>query len=95
MSPYQVILSPLITEKTEMERMERGTLCFRVHVKATKTDVKHAVRAIFNVDVDSVRTAKYIGKMRRRGRFQGRRPDWKKAYVKLKAGQKTVEYTQI
>ena len=95
MSPYQVIVGPLITEKAERDRMEQGTLCFRVHVKATKTDVKHAVRAIFNVEVDSVRTAKYMGKMRRRGRFQGRKPDWKKAYVKLKAGQRPVEYTQV
>lgn len=95
MSPYQVIVSPLITEKSETDRMEQGTLCFRVNVRATKTDVKHAVRAIFDVEVDSVRTAKYRGKMRRRGRFEGRKPDWKKAYVKLKPGQRPVEYTQV
>lgn len=95
MSPYEVILGPLITEKAEMGRIQAQTLCFRVHPKATKTDVKNAVHAIFQVDVDSVRTARYLGKMRRQGRFRGRRPDWKKAYVKLKEGQKPVEYTQI
>ncbi len=95
MSPFEVLIGPLITEKSELGRVTEQTLCFRVHVKATKTDVKNAVHAIFKVDVDSVRTAKYIGKMRRQGRFQGRRPDWKKAYVKLKPGQKPVEYTQV
>lgn len=95
MSPYEVILGPLITEKAEMGRIQAQTLCFRVHPKATKTDVKNAVHAIFQVDVASVRTVRYLGKMRRQGRFRGRRPDWKKAYVKLKEGQKPVEYTQI
>lgn len=95
MSPYQVILGPLVTEKAEFGRVEDQTLCFRIHPDATKTDVKHAVHAIFQVEVDSVRTARYVGKMRRQGRFRGRRPAWKKAYVKLKAGEKQVEYTQV
>ena len=95
MSPYEVILGPLVTEKAEFGRVQEQTLCFRVHPKATKTDVKNAVHSIFKVDVDSVRTARYAGKMRRQGRFQGRRPAWKKAYVKLKAGQSQVEYTQV
>ena len=95
MSPYEVILAPLVTEKAEDGRVNAQTLCFRVHTKATKTDVKNAVHAIFQVEVDTVRTARYVGKMRRQGRFQGRRPNWKKAYVKLKAGQKQVEYTQV
>lgn len=95
MSPYQVIIGPLITEKAELGRVEEQTLCFRVHPRATKTDVKNAVHAIFQVEIDSVRTARYVGKMRRQGRYRGRRPDWKKAYVKLREGEKTVEYTQI
>ena len=95
MSPFEVIISPHITEKAEMARVQGETLCFRVNPNATKTDVKNAVRSIFKVEVDSVRTARYIGKMRRQGRFQGRRPAWKKAYVKLKPGQKPVEYTQV
>jgi large subunit ribosomal protein L23 len=95
MSPYQVIVGPLVTEKAEEGRVHEQTLCFRVHPKATKTDVKNAVHAIFQVQVDRVRTARYVGKMRRQGRYRGRRPNWKKAYVKLKEGEKTVEYTQI
>lgn len=95
MSPYQVILGPIVTEKAEFGRVNEQVLCFKVHTKATKTDVRNAVHAIFQVDVDSVRTARYRGKVRRLGRFQGRRPDWKKAYVKLKAGEKTIEYTQV
>ena len=95
MSPYQVILAPIVTEKAEFGRVNEQVLCFKVHPKATKTDVRNAVHAIFQVEVDSVRTARYRGKVRRLGRFQGRRPDWKKAYVKLKAGEKTIEYTQV
>ena len=95
MSPYVVIMGPVVTEKAELGRVQDQVLCFKVHPKATKTDVKNAVHAIFNVDVDSVRTTRYVGKMRRQGRFQGRRPEWKKAYVKLKDGQKAVEYTQV
>lgn len=95
MSPYQVILGPIVTEKAEFGRVQEQVLCFRVHTKATKTDVKNAVHAIFQVEVERVRTARYLGKMRRQGRFRGRRPDWKKAYVKLRPGQKPVEYTQV
>ena len=95
MSPFEVIMGPVVTEKAEFGRVQDQVLCFRVHPKATKTDVRNAVHAIFQVDVDSVRTARYVGKMRRQGRFRGRRPDWKKAYVKLKEGQKPVEYTQV
>ncbi len=95
MSPYEVILAPVVTEKAEAGRVNEQTLCFRVHRNATKTDVKNAVRAIFQVEVDSVRTVRYIGKMRRQGRFQGRRPNWKKAYVRIKQDQKQVEYTQV
>lgn len=95
MSPYEVILAPVVTEKAETGRVHEQTLCFRVHRNATKTDVKNAVRAIFQVEVASVRTVRYIGKMRRQGRYQGRRPNWKKAYVRLKQDQKQVEYTQV
>lgn len=95
MSPYEVIVRPLVTEKAEYGRAQGQTLCFRVHPKATKTDIKNAVHAIFKVEVDGVRTVRYRGKMRRQGRFRGRRPDWKKAYVKLKGDEKIVEYTEI
>ena len=95
MSPYQVVRGPLITEKSEMIRAEEQTLCFKVHPEATKTDVKNAVHKIFKVNVDSVRTSNFIGKMKRRGRYSGRQAKWKKAYVKLKAGEKMIEYARI
>ncbi len=95
MSPYQVVRGPLITEKSETIRAEEHTLCFKVHPEATKTDVKNAIHKIFNVHVDSVRTSNFIGKMKRRGRYSGRQAKWKKAYVKLKAGEKMIEYARI
>ena len=95
MSPYEVLRSPLITEKSEEIRAIESTLCFRVHPDATKTDIKNAVQKIFKVHVASVRTANYRGKFRRQGMASGYRSDWKKAYVKLKAGEKMVEYAQV
>lgn len=95
MSPYQVIQGPLITEKSEGKRALEQTLCFRVHPSATKTDVKNAVEQVFKVKVDDVRTARYRGKLRRRGAFAGYRPEWKKAYVKLREGERMVEYAQV
>lgn len=95
MSPLEAIRSPMITEKSETRRALEQTLCFRVHPKATKTDIKNAVEQIFKVKVAGVRTANYLGKVKRRGQSSGRRPSWKKAYVKLKEGEKMVEYAQI
>ncbi|MGH9668289.1 MAG: 50S ribosomal protein L23, partial [Bryobacteraceae bacterium] len=71
------------------------TLCFEVVPQATKTQVKSAVEALFKVKVAEVRTVNIVGKLRRRGRFSGFRPDWKKAYVRLKPGQKMPEYAEI
>jgi large subunit ribosomal protein L23 len=94
-SPYDVIRSPLITEKSEEIRANERTLCFRVHPSATKTDIKNAVQKIFKVKVGAVRTAVYSGKLRRQGGSMGYKSDWKKAYVKLKEGEKMVEYAQV
>jgi large subunit ribosomal protein L23 len=96
-SAYQIIRKPVITEKGETVKETKtkhtaGTLVFEVAVAATKTEVKEAVQKIFKVKVDSVRTANFVGKERRRGKFAGYRPDWKKAYVRLKAGEKMPEY---
>lgn len=95
MSPYDAIRGPLITEKTEEKRALERTLCFRVHPAATKTDIKNAIQKIFKVKVEGVRTTNYIGKVRTRGRSKGRRPNWKKAYVKLQEGERMVEYAQL
>ena len=93
-SAYQIIRKPIITEKGLGVKETEATLVFQVASKATKTEIKEAVQAIFKVKVDSVRTANFPGKERRRGRFVGFRRDWKKAYVKLRAGEKMPEYAQ-
>jgi large subunit ribosomal protein L23 len=93
-SAYQIIRRPIITEKGLGIKELQRTLVFEVAAKATKTEVKEAVQSIFKVKVDAVRTATFPGKERRRGRFSGYRPDWKKAYVRLKAGEKMPEYAQ-
>ncbi len=86
-SAYQIIRRPVITEKGLAIKENQNTLVFQVAPKATKTEIKQAVQTIFKVKVYSVRTATYPGKERRRGKFAGYRPDWKKAYVRLRAGR--------
>ncbi len=95
MTNYDVIRRPIVTEKGVGKKDEERTLCFEVHADANKTQVREAVEKLFKVKVDEVRTANFVGKMRRRGRFTGFRSDWKKAYVKLKAGEKMPEYAEI
>jgi large subunit ribosomal protein L23 len=89
---YTTIRRPLITEKGMGVKETENTLVFDVDLHATKTEVKQAVETLFKVKVVGVRTATVEGKERRRGKFAGYRPDWKKAYVRLKAGQKMPEY---
>ena len=89
---HTVIRRPLITEKGLTAKEVEATLVFEVAPKATKTEVKQAVEALFKVRVAAVRTMNYVGKERRRGKFAGYRPDWKKAYVRLVAGEKMPEY---
>lgn len=89
---YTTIRRPLITEKGMIVKETEGTLVFEVAAGATKNEVKHAVESLFKVKVAAVRTANYLGKERRRGRFTGFKPDWKKAYVRLVPGSKMPEY---
>jgi large subunit ribosomal protein L23 len=89
---YTVIRRAMITEKALAAKETEGTLVFEVDAKATKTEVRQAVEALFKVKVRAVRTANMVGKERRRGKFVGNRPDWKKAYVRLKAGEKMPDY---
>ena len=95
MNNYEVILRPLVTEKGVAKKDEERTLCFEVAVDANKTQVKAAVEKLFKVKVSEVRTSIFEGKLRRRGRFAGYRPDWKKAYVKLKKGEKVPDFTGV
>ena len=93
---WDIIKSPVITEKALMAKEEsqdrRQLLTFRVDRRATKPEIKSAVETIFQVKVHQVRTINYMGKTARRGRFEGRKPSWKKAYVTLKQGEQPVDY---
>jgi large subunit ribosomal protein L23 len=91
---YQIIRRPIITEKGLGVKETQQTGVFEVAVAATKTQIKQAVQQIFKVKVADVRTANFPGKFRRRGRTGGHRRDWKKAYIKLAAGEKMIEYTE-
>jgi large subunit ribosomal protein L23 len=92
MNVYEVLRGPIITEKsTDLKEVQR-TVCFKVARDATKTEVRRAVEQLFGVKVASVRTATVRGKVKRYGRFEGKRPDWKKAFVTLREGEKMIEF---
>jgi large subunit ribosomal protein L23 len=95
MNLYEVIRRPLVTEKGVTKKDTERTLCFEVNNDANKTQVKAAVEKLFKVKVDEVRTATFEGKLRRRGKFAGYRSDWKKAYVKLKKGEKVPDFAEV
>lgn len=92
MNVYDIILGPLITEKSTDLKEAKRTLCFKVAREATKTEVRTAVERLLGVKVASVRTAVVRGKVKRYGRFEGKRPDWKKAFVTLREGEKMIEF---
>ena len=89
---YDVIRRPLLTEKSTLLKEAHRTLVFEVHRDATKPEIKKAVEALFDTKVEDVRVARVHGKVRRQGRYVGRRPDWKKAFVLLKKDAKMVEF---
>ena len=89
-----VIRRPLITEKTSILREDGRTLVFQVAREANKVEIKHAVERLLGAKVASIRTNIVHGKVKRQGRFAGRRPDWKKAYVMLRAGEKMPEFLE-
>lgn len=91
---FQIIRRPIITEKGLGVKETQHTVVFEVASDATKTEIKQAVERAFKVKVDHVRTANFHGKFRRRGRAEGHRRDWKKAYVRLAPDQKMIEYAE-
>jgi large subunit ribosomal protein L23 len=95
MTVFDVIRRPIVTEKGVDKKDNERTLCFEVARDANKVQVKQAVEHIFKVKVEDVRTINSVGKLRRRGRFSGYKSDTKKAYVKLRAGEKMPEYAEI
>jgi large subunit ribosomal protein L23 len=92
MNLHDIIYGPLITEKASVQKDEHRTLSFRVASAANKTEIKRAVEKLFGVKVAAVRTTRVGGKLKRYGRFEGRRPDWKKAFVTLREGEKMIEF---
>jgi large subunit ribosomal protein L23 len=89
---YEIIKRPIITEKGLTLKENDRTLCFEVAHSASKQQIHEAVEQLFKVKVQRVRTMTVPGKMRRRGKYSGYRPDWKKAYVTLREGEKMIEY---
>ena len=104
MSVWDILKSPVVTEKSVLLKEESSeedndrnlgqVLTFRVDRKAGKNDIRRAIEEIFSVKVAKIRTVHYEGKMKKRGRYEGRRPNWKKAYVTLKKGEPFVDYAE-
>ena len=90
--PYKIIMRPVITEKSTWLKEKNREICFEVDSRANKIEIKKATEKLFNVKVDRVRIVKKKGKRRKVGRSQGFTNDWTKAYVKLKEGEKMIEY---
>ena len=101
---WDILKSPVVTEKSVLlkedstdensSRKAGQVLTFKVDKKASKIDIKGAVEEIFNVKVATVRTVQYEGKMKRRGRIEGRRASYKKAYVTLRKGEPMIDYAE-
>lgn len=89
-----VIRRPLVTEKTTILREDGRTIVFQVATGANKIEIKQAIEKLLGSKVESVRTAMAHGKVKRQGRFSGRRSDWKKAYVRLRQGEKIPEFLE-
>jgi large subunit ribosomal protein L23 len=94
MNLTDVIRRPLITEKTSILREDGKTIVFHVASGATKIDIKRAVEHLLGAKVASVRTSIAHGKVKRQGRFVGQRSDWKRAYVRLRDGEKLPEFLE-
>lgn len=94
MNANQVIRRPLVTEKSTLLREEGNVIAFEVDPNANKIEVKKAVEELFKVKVEEVRLFNVRGKMKRMGRWVGKRRDWRKAYVRLKEGEKAPDFIE-
>ncbi len=94
MNANQIIRRPLVTEKSTQIREMSNVIAFEVDPKANKIQVKAAVEELFKVKVAEVRLFNVRGKVKRMGRFEGKRKDWRKAYVRLKAGEKAPDFIE-
>mgnify|MGYP000380221660 CR=1 FL=1 len=91
MDIHKVIIGPYITEKSTIQKESFNQVTFKVHKKANKIEIKEAVEKLLKKRVLEVRTINVKGKKRRMGRIEGKRPDWKKAIVKLAPGE-SIEF---
>ena len=92
MNANQIIRRPLVTEKSTLIRESSNVIAFEVDPKANKIQVKDAVEELFKVKVAEVRLFNVRGKMKRMGRYAGKRRDWRKAYVRLREGEKSPDF---
>jgi large subunit ribosomal protein L23 len=90
--PYRIVIRPVITEKSTWLKEKNREVCFEVDPRANKSEIKKAVEQLFKIKVERVRIQNKRGKKRRVGRSEGKKKDWKKAYIKLKEGEKMIEY---
>lgn len=95
MNAQQIVLRPLVTERSMLQRDEENKYAFQVHRDATKPEIRKAVEELFDVKVVAVTTANVLGKNKRLGRFAGKRSNWKKAVVRVAAGQKIEIYDAV
>lgn len=91
MDIYQIIKEPHITEKANLQKEGYNQVSFKVSRRANKIEIKHAVEVLFKTKVSDVKTMNVRGKSRRVGKSAGKRPDWKKAVVKLATNQ-SIEF---
>ena len=89
---HNVLIQPLLTEKITSLREGSNTVGFLVHPEANRVQIKQAVETLLKVKVERVNVLNVQGKIKRLGRFSGKRSDWKKAFVKLKQGEKLELY---
>jgi large subunit ribosomal protein L23 len=90
--PYKIIVRPVITEKSTWLKEKNREVCFEVDSRANKSEIKKAAEQLFKIKVERVRIQNKRGKKRKVGRSEGKKKDWKKAYIKLKEGEKMIEY---
>jgi len=88
MIQYDIIIRPVVTEKTSIQKEDFNQVSFEVDRRANRVEIRRAIEKIFNVRVADVKTMQVKGKVKQRGRIVGKRKNWKKAIVKLMPGER-------
>ena len=90
--PREIIIAPMLTEKSLLEKENHNRYMFKVRINANKIEIKKAIEKVFSVKVVKINTIRMKGKPKRMGKYEGRRPDWKKAIVTLQADHKIPDF---